>query len=201
MFTLTPPCITPMLTVTFWTISEAPFPSPRSMPAMTSGEPERASDLVRRGGRDRFERFEVADERGGDPVGARAHVGISAVPAGRAHGELHPVDRLLAEPHGVRAARLAVQHAVAEHLVLVVLDQVSAAPSAAGLLVRDERQREPTCSTPAASWLRYAYVKIDAVVPHFMSTVPRPCNRPSTTSPDSGSRVHSARSPIGNTSM
>ena len=34
-----------------------------------------------------------------------------------------------------------------------------------------------------------------------MSTVPRPCRRPSTTSPECGSRVHCARSPTGNTSM
>ena len=101
---------------------------------------------------------------------------------------------------GGEPARLGVEHAVAQHLFGAILDQPGRAPFAAGLLVRHHGERDPARQLARAGGTGRRRRTSSAVVPHFMSTVPRPCTRPSAISPDQGSRAQAARSPTGKTS-
>ena len=140
MFTFRPPWITPGLTVTRWMMRAAPGPYAASS---TSAACSSAADrLLMCGG-------SMSSSRCSSPMtcaaiadGAGAGVGIGAVRARRAHVEAQPERSLLTEAHGVAAAGLAVQAAIAEDFRMV-LDQVARAPGAEGLLVRDRAERQP----------------------------------------------------------
>ena len=99
---------------------------------------------------------------------------------GRANGKRRPLPQAAAAP---REAKPKPTHykIVCISLYTEDIDRLEA-------LVADLKRRGHTKANKSA------------VVPHFMSTVPRPCTLPSAISPDHGSRAQAARSPTGNTS-
>ena len=103
-----------MLTVTRVATSADPCPMTSSMQARTSGRARYSAISRRHVDRHRVDRVEVDDQPGGDAVGIGAAMGAGAVRARRVDVEGQPERALLGEADRAEAARLRVQHAVAE---------------------------------------------------------------------------------------
>ncbi len=142
---------------------------------------------------------QILDQRRRHLVGAAAGVGIGAAAALHGDGEAEPQHAFLAEAHGGKAARLAVEHAVARYLPRAVLEQPGGAPLAAGLLVRHHGEGDAAGKLLAQAMeigegeqqRRGAAFHVDgaAAMQAAVCDVARP-----------GSRCQAARSPTGKTS-
>ena len=138
MLTFWPPWTTPMLTVTRCTMSLPRAPAPRQWPRRPRPRRRRRRRARRR---ELGQVLEVDDHPCRDLGGAGVRC-VYAPCAARSHGEPEPERPFLAEADRQRAARLAVQQAVAVDL-RVMLDQVAGAPRPEGLVVGDGGEGQP----------------------------------------------------------
>ena len=86
--------------------------------------------------------FQIQDQSGGYFDGARALVCVGAVRAWRRDRDYRAQSAFLSEPNGLRAAGLAIEHAITEALVGMIFQKISGTPLPTSLLIRDGGQGE-----------------------------------------------------------